>query len=382
MAFSDAIGAEAQGAGMGTRVPGTHPDLPPPIRQTGPIAWIRDNLFGSPLDVALTLIVGYVLVTLMPPLLNWAIFDASWSGETKQDCTGEGACWVFVKVRFTQFVYGFYPEAERWRVNITGLMLAGLGLWLLLPRAPAKGWVAAFTLLAFPVIAYLLLAGGYFGLVHVESAKWGGVMLTIIVAIVGIVIALAFGVLLALGRRSDLPVVSGLCTAYIEFIRAVPLITILFMASVMLPLFLPEGVNFAKVMRAIIGTALFWSAYMAEAVRGGLQAVPRGQYEAAKAIGLGYWRSMGLVVLPQALKYSIPGIVNTIISLVKDTTLLLLIGIFELLGMVQAAASDPQWLGNFVEGYVVVALVFFAFCFGLSRYSQQLEKKLDTGHRN
>ena len=382
MAVSDAIRDGAQGASLETHAPGTHPDLPPPIRQTGPIAWIRDNLFGSPLDIALTLIVGYVLFTLLPPLLNWALFDANWSGETRQECKGDGACWVFVKVRIMQFIYGFYPEAEHWRVNLTGLLLAGLGLWLLLPRAPAKGWVAAFTLLVFPVIAYLLLAGGYFGLVHVESGKWGGVMLTIIVAIVGIAIALAFGVLLALGRRSDLPVVSGLCTAYIEFIRAVPLITILFMASVMLPLFLPEGVNFAKVMRAIIGTALFWSAYMAEAVRGGLQAVPRGQYEAAKAIGLGYWRSMGLVVLPQALKYSIPSIVNTIISLVKDTTLLLLIGIFELLGMVQAAASDPQWLGNFVEGYVFVALVFFTFCFSLSRYSQHLEKKLDTGHRN
>ena len=242
------------------------------------------------------------------------------------------------------------------------------------------GWVATLALIGFPIIAYLLLAGGYFGLIYIESAKWGGVSLTIVVAVVGIAISLGFGVLLALGRRSDLPVISGLCTFYIEFIRAVPLITILFMASVMLPLFLPEGVNFAKVLRAIIGTALFWSAYMAEAVRGGLQAVPRGQYEAAEAIGLGYWRATGLVVLPQALKYSIPGIVNTIISLVKDTTLLLLIGIFELLGMVQAAAADPQWLGNFVEGYVFVALVFFIFCFGLSRYSQRLERQLDTGH--
>ena len=380
MAVADSVNEQAPAARLESYAPGTHPDLPPPLRQVGPIAWIRDNLLGSPFDIALTLIAGYLVVTLAPPLLNWAVFDASWSGDTRADYTGQGACWVFVKVRFDQFIYGFYPQAEHWRVNLTGLILAGLGLWLLLPRAPAKGWVAAFALFLFPIIAYLLLAGGYFGLTYIESAKWGGVSLTIVVAVVGIAISLGFGVLLALGRRSDLPVISGLCTIYIEFIRAIPLITILFMASVMLPLFLPEGVNFAKVLRAIIGTALFWSAYMAEAVRGGLQAVPRGQYEAAEAIGLGYWRATGLVVLPQALKYSIPGIVNTIISLVKDTTLLLLIGIFELLGMVQAAASDPQWLGNFVEGYVFVALVFFVFCFGLSRYSQRLERQLDTGH--
>ena len=380
MAVADSVNEQAPAARLESYAPGTHPDLPPPLRQVGPIAWIRDNLLGSPFDIALTLIAGYLVVTLAPPLLNWAVFDASWSGDTRADCTGQGACWVFVKVRFDQFIYGFYPQAEHWRVNLTGLILAGLGLWLLLPRAPAKGWVAAFALFLFPIIAYLLLAGGYFGLTYIESAKCGGVSLTIVVAVVGIAISLGFGVLLALGRRSDLPVISGLCTIYIEFIRAIPLITILFMASVMLPLFLPEGVNFAKVLRAIIGTALFWSAYMAEAVRGGLQAVPRGQYEAAEAIGLGYWRATGLVVLPQALKYSIPGIVNTIISLVKDTTLLLLIGIFELLGMVQAAASDPQWLGNFVEGYVFVALVFFVFCFGLSRYSQRLERQLDTGH--
>jgi len=380
MAVADSVTERAPATREEFYAPGTHPDLPPPLRQVGPIAWIRDNLFASPFDIALTLITGYVVVTLAPPLLNWAVFDATWSGDTRQACTTDGACWVFVKVRINQFIYGFYPEAEHWRVNLTGAILAVLGLWLLLPRAPAKGWIAAFTLIVFPVIAYLLLNGDHLGLTHVEPAKWGGVSLTILVAVVGIVIALGFGILLALGRRSELPVVSGLCTAYIEFIRAVPLITILFMASVMLPLFLPEGVNFTKVLRAIIGIALFWSAYMAEAVRGGLQAVPRGQYEAAEAIGLSYWRSMGLVILPQALKYSIPGIVNTIISLVKDTTLLLLIGIFELLGMVQAAASDPQWLGNFVEGYVFVALVFFIVCFALSRYSQHLERKLDTGH--
>ncbi len=243
-----------------------------------------------------------------------------------------------------------------------------------------KGAIALFSLTVFPVIAYVLLVGGVFGLEHAETPKWGGVFLTVLVSVAGIVMALVLGILLALGRQSSLPVISGLCTGYIEFVRAVPFITILFMASVMLPLFLPAGVSLEKLLRAMIGTGLFWAAYMAEAVRGGLQALPRGQYEAASAIGLNYWKSTVFIVLPQALKHSIPSIMNTIISLVKDTTLLLLIGIFELLGIVQAAAADPKWLGNYVEGYVAVALVFFVFCFGMSLYSQRLEKRLDTGH--
>ena len=247
-------------------------------------------------------------------------------------------------------------------------------------RCQGKKFAALFSVSGFPLLAYWLLAGGFLGLEMVETTRWGGVVLTVIVALTGVVLAIFLGVLLALGRRSELPAVRILSTAYIEFIRAVPLITILFMASVMLPLFLPEGVSLSKVLRAMIGVALFWAAYMAEAIRGGLQSVPRGQYEAGQAIGLSYWKSTVFIILPQALKAALPGIMNTIISLVKDTTLLLLIGIFELLGIVQAAAADPQWLGNYVEGYVFVALVFFVICFGMSRYSQSLERKLETGH--
>ncbi len=367
-------------AGGDTYEPGTHPDLPPPRRDSGAVAWIRQNLFSSPFDIAMTVLATYLLATLLPALFSWAVANATWSGDSRADCMPGGACWVFIKVRFEQFVFGFYPEEERWRVVFTATILALLGALLVVPRVPHKLWIAAFTLLIFPLIAYILLIGGSFGLTYVESPKWGGVFLTVVVAIVGMVIALALGIVMALGRRSDLPIIRMLCTTYIEFIRAVPLITILFMASVMLPLFLPAGVTFDKVLRALIGVAVFWAAYMAEAVRAGLQAIPRGQEEAAKALGLNYWALTGLVVLPQALKHSIPSIMNTFISLVKDTTLLLLIGILELLGIVQAATANPKWLGSATEGYVFVALIFFCFCFGMSWYSQKLEKKLDTGH--
>ena len=354
--------------------------LAPPLQPRGVLVWLRTNLFSSLTDSVLTLVAAGLLLSMMIPVVEWAVIDATWSGETRDDCVHGGACWVFLKARIGQFIYGFYPDPERWRVNLTGLLLVGLLVWLTWPRAPGKSYAALFALSGFPLLAYWLLAGGFLGLPFVETTKWGGVVLTVVVALSGIVIAIFLGVLLALGRRSELPAVRLLSTAYIEFIRAVPLITVLFMASVMLPLFLPEGVSFSKVLRAMIGTALFWAAYMAEAVRGGLQAVPRGQYEAGQAIGLGYWRSMAFIILPQAIKAALPGIMNTIISLVKDTTLLLLIGIFELLGIVQAAAADPQWLGNYVEGYVFVAFVFFVICFGMSTYSQRLERKLQEGN--
>jgi general L-amino acid transport system permease protein len=206
-------------------------------------------------------------------------------------------------------------------------------------------------------------------------------MLTLIIAGVGIVASLPLGILLALGRRSQMPIIRTICVTFIEFWRGVPLITVLFMSSVMLPLFLPEGVNFDKLLRALIGVTLFESAYMAEVVRGGLQAIPKGQFEAAAALGLGYWKTMGLIILPQALKLVIPGIVNTFIALFKDTTLVIIIGLFDLLNMVHNATTDPNWLGYSTEGYVFAALIFWLFCFGMSRYSQNLEKRLHAGHK-
>ena len=288
---------------------------------------------------------------------------------------------MFVKARFGQFIYGFYPVSERWRVN-TAFVILVLGLMpLFLPRVRHKIAIAAALLVVYPVVAYYLFHGGAFGLRVVETSLWGGLFLTLVIAGVGIVASLPLGILFALGRRSEMPIVRAVCITFIEVMRGVPLITILFMASVMLPLFLPEGVNFDKLLRALVGVALFSAAYMAEVVRGGLQAIPKGQYEAAQALGLSFWKMMGLIILPQALKIVIPGIVNTLIGLFKDTTLVLIIGLFDLLGIVQAALTDASWIGFATEGYVFAAFGFWIFCFGMSRYSIHVERKLHTGHQ-
>jgi len=247
---------------------------------------------------------------------------------------------------------------------------------------PGKRWLGWLTITAFPLVAYILLAGGMLGLPHVSTDDWGGLMLTLVIAYVGIAAALPLGTLLALGRRSRMPIVRLLSVAFIELWRGVPLISVLFMASVMLPMFMPEGTTIDKLLRALIGIVLFQSAYMAEVVRGGLAAIPRGQYEAAAALGLGYWKMMSLIVLPQALKIVIPGIVNTFIALFKDTTLVLIIGLLDILATVQTTIRDPSWGSVATEGYLFGAAVFFVFCFGMSRYSQALERKLDTGRRN
>jgi general L-amino acid transport system permease protein len=256
----------------------------------------------------------------------------------------------------------------------------GAVIALLIEQTPGKKYIAGFLFGIYPFISYWLFVGG-FGLDVVETRLWGGLFLTIVLGSVGIIFSLPIGILLALGRRSELPVIRMLSTAFIEFTRAVPLITVLFMSSVMLPLFLPEGVTFDKLLRAMIGIALFGAAYMAEVVRGGLQAVPRGQYEGAMAVGLGYWQMTGLIVMPQALRIVIPGIVNTFIGLFKDTTLVIVIGLFELLNIVQSAFRDANWTGLAKEGYAFAAFVFFLFCFGMSRYSQYLERKLNTDYR-
>lgn len=345
------------------------------------VRWLSRNLFSSPLNTLLTIAAIYFIWATIPALVRWAVIDADWTGTSREDCDSGGACWVFVRARLNQFIYGFYPRAEQWRVDSTFLLLIGLLVPLFLKTFRHKIALAAGTLLVYPIVAYLLLRGGVPGLLEVETYRWGGLMLTLVIAVVGIVLSLPFGILLALGRQSRLPVIRAAAITYIELWRGVPLITVLFMASVMLPLFFPEGVTLDKLLRAMVGIVLFQSAYIAEVVRGGLQAIPRGQYEAAEALGLGYWRTMGLIVLPQALTLVIPGIVNTFIALFKDTTLVLIIGLFDLLGIVQQAFADPNWLGYSVEGYLFAGLVFWAFCFGMSRYSQALERELHTGHR-
>ena len=354
---------------------------PAPSSTVGPLAWLRANLFSGPVNTLFTLAGLYLLYLLLTPTIQWAFINADWVGTSREDCSREGACWVFIGARFTQFIYGLYPRGEIWRVDITFATFAVLIAWLAIPRLPFKRWVAVGTLVIFPVFAYFMLYGGHFGLPVVATHRWGGLMLTLVLAVVGMAGALPIGILLALGRRSQMPIVKSFCVVFIEFWRGVPLITVLFMASVMLPLFMPTGVSVDRLVRAFIGITLFQSAYMAEVIRGGLQAIPRGQEEAAAALGMSYWRRMGLVVLPQALKMMIPGIVNTFISLFKDTTLVMIIGLFDLLGIVQAALSDSRWLGFALEGYVFAAFVFWLFCFSMSRYSQYLERKLHTGHK-
>jgi len=357
------------------------PDQPAPLMSVGVLAWLRNNLFSNWFNTLLTLLAVYLVWLVVPPLLKWAFIDADWVGTTRADCTSDGACWVFIRMRFSQFMYGFYPEALRWRVDLT-LALAILGAApLFVSWIPRKVIYAIGFLLLYPLIAYVLLSGGFFDMEVVRSSRWGGLMLTLVIAAIGISGALPLGIMLALGRRSDMPAVRVLCVTFIEFWRGVPLITVLFMSSVMLPLFLPEGMNFDKLIRALIGIILFQSAYIAEVVRGGLQAIPKGQYEAAAAMGLGYWRMMGLVILPQALKLVIPGIVNTFIALFKDTSLVIIIGLFDLLNSIKQATTDPAWLGMATEGYVFAALVFWIFCFGMSRYSMRIERKLETGHK-
>ena len=360
--------------------PGKHPDLPAPAITVGVVGWLRTKLFSTWFNALLTFLALWLVYVLVPPFVQWAFIDADWAGDTREACAREGACWVFIKVWFWQFIYGFYPVDSRWRVDLGFLILVVATIPLFLPRFKHKQWVGLFLLVGYPVIAYFLFVGDAFGLTWVETPRWGGLFLTLVIAGVGIVMSLPIGVVLALGRRSDMPVVRSICVAFIELWRGVPLITVLFMASVMFPLFLPEGINFDKLLRALIGVMLFSAAYMAEVVRGGLQAIPRGQYEGAEALGLSYWKMMGLIILPQALKIVIPGIVNTFIGLFKDTTLVLVISLFDFLNMVKLAGTNPDWLGFATEGYVFAAAVFWVFCFSMSRYSMSLERKLHTGH--
>jgi len=462
------------------------------------------SLFSSVGNTILTVLGIALIVATVPPILRWAIIDAVWTGDGREACIvpEAGACWAFVKAKFAQFMYGRYPVEERWRVDLTAILLVAGLVPMAIPRLPFKRENALYLLVVFPVVALILLTGGNFaisrgsfgllavlgciavgitalfatgdpsvaplrwaaaalagaslfllvslafglpdllpfghglagtasmflaiaalvaggavvqsagdslgmsrlkpvaigfgavaaimlllradfGLPWVETPLWGGLLVTLVVAIVGIAGSLPIGVLLALGRQSKLPVVRFVSIAFIEFVRGVPLITVLFMASVMLPLFFPSGVNFDKLLRALVGVTLFAAAYMAEVVRGGLQAIPLGQYEAANALGMRYWSAMRRIILPQALRIVIPGIVNSFISLFKDTSLVLIIGIFDLLGIVQFNFTDQNWASpnTPATGYVFAAAVFWVFCFGMSRYSIYTERRLHTGHR-
>jgi general L-amino acid transport system permease protein len=376
---------------MSTMEPGTRPSLPPPVTETGMIGWVRHNLFATWFDTTLTILAIILIYLIVPPFVNWAFLDATWTvppdvttgtrGAQFSDCSANaGACWIFIQARLPQFFYGFYPEPERWRVNIVLIMLAVSIYGLLSERVKNKKLVGWFFFAVFPIVSFWLLLGGL-GLSVVATRLWGGFMLTVIISSVGIVFSLPLGILLALGRRSRLPVVHMLCVFFIEFARGVPLISILFMANVLLPLFLPQGVNLDILLRILLGVTLFAAAYMAEVVRGGLQALPKGQYEGAMALGLGYWQLTRFIIMPQALRIAIPGIVNNFISLTQDTTLVAIVGLYDFLNIVRAGSRDSKWIGTEMEGYVFCAVVYFACCFAMSRYSMYLERKLHTGHK-
>ncbi len=361
--------------------PGEHPELPPPANVRGITGWVRGNFLSSPFNIILSALSLWFLWWVIPPAVDWFFIDAAYTGADRNECRAKagGACWAFVGERLQLFTYGFYPAEERWRVNLSFVLLCLALVPVLFDHVPHRKY-GLYYAVAFPFIAAWLLIGG-FGLTPVPTDKFGGFMLTLIIGVTGIAFSLPIGIVLALGRMSKLPIIHISAVSFIEFIRGVPLITLLFVASTMLNYFLPPGSNFDLLLRVLIMVTLFASGYMAEVIRGGLQAIATGQVEAADALGLKYWSAMRLVVLPQALKISIPGIVNTFIGLYKDTTLVIIIGLLDPLGIGRASVADTKWAGLSTELYVFVALFFFVSCFSMSRYSLYLEGKLETGHK-
>jgi general L-amino acid transport system permease protein len=363
---------------------------PAPLTMTGPIGWLRANLFSTPLNAALTIVSILLVAWIVPPFVRFLVIDATWVGVDREACLASdarpvaGACWPFVRERFAYFIYGSYPIAQRWRVDIFfGLLAVGV-VWLLWLKAPRRDLGTMYSFVVLPIVSFILLRGWpLLGLPTVESDYWGGALVTIVVAAVGIAVSLPIGILLALGRRSRMPAVKLFSVIYIEFVRGVPLITVLFMASVMLPLFVPDAWSPAKMMRALVGIAMFASAYMAEVVRAGLQAIPKGQYEGAMAVGLSYRQMMRFIILPQALKITIPNIVNTYIGLFKDTTLVSIVGMFDLLRTIESARIDPKWATPVTSatGYVFAAMFYFTFCYMMARYARYTEARLAKSDR-
>lgn len=354
--------------------------LPPPTSTTGPIAWVRERLFSSPLNAILTILSVWILLMAVPPFVEWALIKANFTADTYQECRASGgACWAFIGQKYRLILFGLYPYEEQWRPLIAAVLLVAMIVMSCMPRfwnlSLIGIWIGGLVAVA------ILMWGGIFGLRYVENTLWGGLPLTLILATFGIALAFPFGVLLALGRRSRMPAIKTLCIMYIELIRGVPLISMLFMSSVMLPLFLPEGYSIDKLLRAQIAIIMFSAAYLAEVVRGGLQAIPKGQYEGAESLGLNYAQKMGLVILPQALKIVIPPLVSLFIAVFKDTSLVVIIGIYDLMQSAKVSLTDPAWRGFSIEAYVFVSAIYFIFCYSISKYSQSLEQRLATGHK-
>ena len=343
---------------------------------------LNKNINTSTFNAFLTLLILFLILKAIPPSLSWMILDANISGDSKDACTGSGACWTYIKVWFRRFMYGMYPNEQHWRINTAFLLVIGLGTFGLFATERMKKFLALYYVVIYPILAFLiiyyLISGGYFGLEWIETGAWGGLSLTFIVSFFCLIFCFPLGMLLALGRRSSLPAVRYISIGYIEFWRGVPLITVLFMSSVMFPMFLPEDFFMDKLVRVIIAITLFEGAYCAEVIRGGLQSLPRGQYDAAKSLGMGYWKMHIFVILPQALKLVIPGICNTFLALVKDTPLIFVVGLAELAGMLALAKTNPKWLGFAMEGYIFASIIFWIICYAMSKYSYNLEEKYKT----
>jgi general L-amino acid transport system permease protein len=353
-------------------------ELRPPVTSIGPIGWVKNNLFNGVFNSILTLVILFFLWKVVPFLIRWAFIDSAWL-TTGQACRqAAGACWSIISTNYRFILFGFYPYEEQWRPLLAMLILFGL----LFYSRDRKHWkkVLAYAWIAGLSAMGLLMAGGFFWLKPVESTQWGGLPLTLLLAVFGLTAAYPLGVILALGRRSKMPVARILCIVYIELIRGVPLISLLFMSSVILPLFLPEGVTFSKILRAQVAIILFTAAYIAEVVRGGLQGMSRGQYEAADSLGLNYYLTMRLIILPQALKIVIPPTMSILISAFKDTSLVVIIALFDILKTTQTVLSKPEWMGFSREAYVFVAILYFLGCFSMSTYSRKLAKELSRGN--
>jgi general L-amino acid transport system permease protein len=359
-------------------------ELPIPVERprpvaAGPLAWLRANLFSSIPNTILTIAALYLLVVIIPPVVRWVVVDAVWQGETGRACRGAGACWAFIAEKGRFILFGRYPYAEHWRPLFTVVIFIAV----ILASCDRRLWGRRLAILWLAGLAAVgvLMWGGVLGMTYVETSLWNGLPLTLILATIGIVFAFPLAILLALGRRSRLPAVRAICVGYIELVRGVPLITVLFMASVMLPLFLPAGMTIDKLLRAQVAVILFAAAYLAEIVRGGLQAIPRGQYEAAESLGLGYWQRIRLIVLPQALAMVIPPLVNSFIGGFKNTSLVSIVGLFDFLGAANAALADANWQGFYIEAYVFTAAIYWTFCFFMSRYSQMLEREFNKSRQ-
>ncbi len=349
----------------------------PPINK-GIVFWLKNNLFASPAHTLATILVLWFLVFSIPAVIEWAWLQANFSATSGRECQqSTGACWSFIQHKYRMILFGIYPFDEQWRPFLVTLLLIALIVYSAIPKFWKKSLLAVWGIVI--ILCGVLMQGRVFSLSYVETSRWGGLPVTLILSIFGIVIATPIGILLALGRRSEMPLIRTLCIAYIEIIRGVPFISLLFMASVMVPLFFPEGMSMDKLLRAQLAVIIYVSAYIAEVVRGGLQSIPKGQFEGAASLGLNYWQTMRLVILPQALKVVIPPLVSIFISVFKDTSLVVIIGIYDLTLSAKAALADPIWQGFSVETYVFIGSIYFVFCYAMSRYSRYIEQRLDLG---